>query len=255
MKAKKIPMDKNLEDKLRYLRLTELLNSWDEMIAQAKDKNLSYTAFLKQIIERECSAKKERARLRRVASAKIEEPFVIETYPFERQQKLNRKKILDLFDSMAYLTKKQNLVFVGPTGVGKTGIGTSLLTHAISQGATGRFISFPDLLHQLYQSVADHSEEKTLRRFINYECLLIDEMGYVEVDPHQAGLFFTLMKKRHKKATTIITTQLGFKEWAGFLKNSHLTAALIDRLTENCQVINMNKCASIRENTSPQNSD
>lgn len=244
-------MDKELEDKLRYLRLTETLNTWDEIMAQAKSKSPSYHALLKQVVEKEYAAKKERARLRRITSAKIEEPFVIETYPFERQPQLSRKKILDLFDSMTYLTKRQNLVFVGPTGVGKTGIGTSLLIHAINQGASGRFVTFPSLLHELYQSVADHSEEKVLKRFLNYECLLVDEIGYVEIDPHQAGLFFTLMKKRHKKATTIITTQLGFKEWPGFMKNTQLTVALIDRLTENCQVINMNKCVSIRDTVPP----
>ena len=86
-----------------------------------------------------------------------------------------------------------------------------------------------------------------MKKFLDYDILLVDEIGYIEIDPQQAGLFFTLMKRRHKKTTTIITTQLGFKEWAGFLKNSHLTAALISRLTENSQLINMSKCVDIRE--------
>jgi len=83
----------------------------------------------------------------------------------------------------------------------------------------------------------------------------VDEMGYVDIDPHQAGLFFTLMKKRHKKVTTILTTQLGFTDWTGFLKNPHLTAALIDRMTENSQIINMGKCVSIRETSVPTDSN
>lgn len=244
-------MDKEIEEKLRYLKLTELLNSWDDVMAQAKTKSLSYTAFIKQILERECTSKRERARLQRLQKAKIDELCLIETYPFDRQPGISKKKILDLFDSMNYIQKKQNVIFVGPTGVGKSGLATSLLVHAINRGVSGRFISFPDLLVELYQSSADHSEKKMLRKFMAYECLVIDEMGYVEIDPHQAGLFFTLMKRRHKKTTTIVTTQLGFKDWTGFLKNAHLTSALIDRITENAQLINMGKCVSIRESTPP----
>ena len=121
-----------------------------------------------------------------------------------------------------------------------------MMIHAINMVSTGRFITFPELLTELYQSTADHSEKQVIQKFLSYTCLVIDEIGYIEIDPHQAGLFFTLMKKRHKNGTTIVTTQLGFKEWPSFLKNPHLTAALIDRLTENSQLINMSKCQSIR---------
>ncbi len=71
-------------------------------------------------------------------------------------------------------------------------------------------------------------------------------MGYVEVEPIQVGLFFTLMHKRHNRKSTLITSNLGFQEWTSFLKNDQLTAALIDRLTENSHVINMKKCVSLR---------
>ena len=140
---------------------------------------------------------------------------------------------------------------IGSTGVGKTGLSTSLLIHAINAGATGRFVTFPDLLTELYQSSADHSEKKVLKRFLSYEILLIDEMGYIDIDPHQAGLFFTLMKKRHKKQTTIITTQLGFSDWNSFLKNAHLTSALVGRVTENSHLFNIIKCVTIRETVAP----
>ncbi len=88
--------------------------------------------------------------------------------------------------------------------------------------------------------------KKVLRRYAKYDCLLIDEVGYVEVEPVQAGLFFTLMQKRHKKRTTLITSNLGFADWHSFLKNPHLTAALLDRLTETSYVINMHNCRGIR---------
>jgi DNA replication protein DnaC len=79
---------------------------------------------------------------------------------------------------------------------------------------------------------------------------LIDEVGLVEIDPVQVGLFFTLMHQRHKKKTTLITSNLGFDQWGSFLKNTQLTAALIDRLTENSHVINMKNCVSLRSKLS-----
>ena len=103
----------------------------------------------------------------------------------------------------------------------------------------------------LYQSVADHSEMNVINKFASYDCMLIDEIGYVEVEPVQVGLFFTLMHRRHKKKTTLITSNLGFQQWTSFLKNDHLAAASIDRLTENSHVINMKDCVSLRPKLNP----
>jgi DNA replication protein DnaC len=159
---------------------------------------------------------------------------------------LNKKRILSLYDSFEYMQKSQNIIWVGPTGCGKTGLATGFLIQAIQRGYSGRHILFPELVAELYASVADHSEEKVIKKYLSFDCLLIDEVGYVEVEAVQVGLFFTLMHKRHKKKPTLITSNLGFSEWGSFLKNDHLTAALIDRLTENSHVINMKNCVSLR---------
>jgi len=135
---------------------------------------------------------------------------------------------------------------IGSTGSGKTGLATGFLIEAIQRGHTGRFVTFPDLVAELFRSVADHSEAQVLKRYLAYDCLLIDEIGYVEVEPVQVGLFFTLLHRRHRRKPTLITSNLGFSEWRSFLKNDHLTAALIDRLTENSYVINMKHCLSLR---------
>jgi DNA replication protein DnaC len=239
-------MDKDLESKLNYLRLTELKSTWDQVINQAKRESPSYTGWLKQIIDQECQGKRERARMQRMRRARLEEPFLLETYPFARQSALSKKRVLELFDSQSVIKSKKDVVFIGPTGVGKTGLATALLIDTINKGYGGRFISFPELLSELYRSAADHSEKKVMKRFTDYDCLVVDEVGYIEINPDKAGFFFSLLKKRHKKATTIITTQLGFKEWPGFLKNHQLTSALVDRLVSNAELINMNKCTSLR---------
>lgn len=239
-------MDENVEKILKYLRLWGLLAHWDELIAEARRGRFSHERLLKHILEAEFQNKNDNARLFRRKRARIPEMLEMETFPFTRQPKLNRKKIMSLYDSLDYMIKKRNIVWLGPTGCGKTGLATAFLLHAIDRGYRGYFITFPELVAELYASMADHSEDKMIRKYCSYDCLLIDEVGYVEVEPAQVGLFFTLMQKRHKSKTTLITSNLGFSEWGSFLKNNHLTSALIDRLTETSHVINMKKCRTLR---------
>lgn len=239
-------MNEELTRKLKYLHLPGLLAGWDRIIETAGKENFSHSRLLKLIIEEEYNLKKENSRKLRMCRAQIPEKLVIETFPFDRQSKLDKKKIINLYDNFDYMTKNRNIIWFGPTGAGKTGLATAFLIQAINRGYNGRFIIFSELIEKLYKSVADHSEERLLNAFAAYDCLLIDEIGYVEVEPVQVGLFFTLMSKRHKKKTTMITSNLGFEQWASFLKNDHLTMALIDRLTENSHVINMKNCVSLR---------
>ena len=233
-------------EKLAALELNHLKSTWGDVLKNAKIKQPSYQKLLEEIIDAEYDSKKERMRLARLKRAQIPEIMVLETFPFERQPQLKKRLVTQIYDSMEFITQHEDLVFIGPTGCGKTGLGTSFLVHAINKGYRGCFIDFGRLIHRLQQSKGDMSEEKTLRLFESYDVLLIDELGYTSLERDQAGLFFELMKRRHKKHCTILTTQLGFEEWAIFLNNSHLTAALLDRITVNCAVFNMKTCISIR---------
>lgn len=239
-------MNDELAAKLKYLRLGGLSAHWDDYLKQAAKQRLSHARLLEHIIDEEYRLRRENARRLRLNRARIPEAFVIETYPFARQPKLNRKLVLALYDSLEYMREPRNIIWLGPTGCGKTGLATSFLTHAIDQGYTGRHVLFAELIDELYRSVADHTEQKVLKRYLSCDCLLIDEIGYVQVEPVQVGLFFTLMQRRHRTKPTLLTSNLGFDDWGGFLKNDHLTAALIDRLTESSHVINMKGCVSLR---------
>jgi DNA replication protein DnaC len=239
-------MDEDLVKTLKYLRLGGLLAHWDDYLALAQRQRFSPVRLLRHVLEEELKLKHNNARQLRLKRAAIPEELDLATFPFDRQPKLDRKKILSLYDGFDYMTHSRNIVWMGPTGCGKTGMATGFLIQAINRGHTGRFVSFPILVQELFAAVADHSEEKVLKRYLAYDCLLIDELGYVEVEPVQVGLFFTLLQQRHRRKPTLITSNLGFGEWRTFLKNDHLTAALIDRLTENSHVINMKGCASLR---------
>lgn len=243
--------DEELLKKIKYLRLNGLADNLANYLKIAQKGNFSHFGLLQYIIEEEYKLKQENSRRMRMSRAKIPEQYVMETFPFAQQAKLNKKKLLNLYDTFDMLENARNIIWMGPTGVGKTGLATAFLIQAISRGHNGRFISFPELIERLYQSIGDHSESKVIKTFAAYDFLLIDELGYVEVEPSQVGLFFNLMQKRHKKKATLITSNLGFSQWTSFLKNPQLTAALIDRLTENSHIINMKECVSLRPKLSP----
>lgn len=243
-------LDEDLIEMLTYLRLGRLRTAWNEILTTARDGKYSLERFVRYLLEEECRARRENSRLQRRQRANVPEMLEIDTYPFVRQPKLDRQKIMSYYDSFDYMTKQRNMVWLGPTGCGKTGLATAFLLNAIDRGYRGYFVTFPQLLQELFQALADRSEQQVLKRYLSYDCLVIDEVGYVEVEPVQVGQFFTLMHQRHKKSTTFITTNLGFSEWGTFLHNAHLTSALIDRLTENCYTVNMKECVSLRDKLS-----
>ena len=142
-------MNKELIETLKYLRLGGLLVHWDDYLKLAAEGRFSQARLLTHVLEEECRIKRENARQLRLKRARIPDPLVIETFPFERQPKLNKKKIMALYDSLGYMNQSQNLLWLGATGCGKTGLATSFLIHAIDQGHSGRYVLFADLIAEL----------------------------------------------------------------------------------------------------------
>ena len=136
-------LDEELVAMLKYLRLGRLLSHWDETLAEARKGRYSAERLLKYVLEEEYRAKRENARLLRRQRANIPEMLEMETFPFPRQPKLDRKKIMSYYDSFDYMTKQRNMVWLGPTGCGKTGLATAFLLQAIDRGYRGYFVTFP----------------------------------------------------------------------------------------------------------------
>ena len=145
-------MNEALKEKLKYLRLTGLLAHWDLHLEKAQNANFSHVRWLEYLIDEEVLFKKENARKRRMSRAKIPKKLVMETFPFNQQPNLSRKKLLNLYDAFDYLSKNQNIIWIGPTGTGKSGLATAFLIQAINQGYNGRFILFSELIEQYYTS-------------------------------------------------------------------------------------------------------
>src|SRR5271167_4030005 len=165
-------MDEELKALLKHLRLGGLLAHWDELLAEARRGRFSHERLLKHVLQAEYLVKRENARLLRRKRAQIPEMLEIETFPFARQPKLDRKMIMSLYDRFEYMTKQRNIVWLGPTGCGKSGLATGFLLQALDRGYRGCFVSFPELLAELYASLADRSEAKVLRQYARYDCLV-----------------------------------------------------------------------------------
>ena len=153
-------MNKELIETLKYLRLGGLLAHWDDYLKLAADKRFSHARLLTHVLEEEYRSNARMPANSGSNAPACPNPLVIETFPFERQPKLNKKKIMALYDSLDFMHQSQNMLWLGGTGCGKTGLATSFLIHAIDQGYSGRYVLFADLIDELYRSVADHSEDQ-----------------------------------------------------------------------------------------------
>jgi len=241
-----VKMETNIKDQCRYLSLGYLNDNWESEVKSTEKKDWTPVNFLKHIIKKEYEHKKERSRISRSKSSKAPIEYTIETYPFLKQPQLNKARLLSNYESLNYIHDNRNLILIGPTGAGKTGLATSFLLNAVNAGHRGLFVLFSDLINELWSSQADNKTQAVLNKYASYKCLLIDELGYLDIDTARVGLFFSLMQKRYKKTCTIVTTNLGFKEWEGYFGHKQLASALVDRLIDNGHVINLKKCVSLR---------
>ena len=138
------------------------------------------------------------------------------------------------------------MVFIGQTGVGKTGLACGLLLKTLQNGYRGLFIRAQDLFDEMYASIADRSSRKLIRRLARLDVLLIDEVGYLNLRPEQTNIFFKLMEERYRRKATLITTNFEYDQWPVLLGHKDLTEALLSRLRHQCQTIRING-PSLRE--------
>jgi len=228
-----------LDQLLKNLHLKRILEIYDEQIGAAEKEDLSYSEFLTRLLRAQWHNRQETALAWRIKRANLPENWSLATFPFARQPGVSRKQIHTLAE-LDFVAKAENIVLIGKTAVGKTGLATGLLLKALENGYRCQFIPAQDLFDELYASIADRSSRKLLNRLVRLDVLLIDELGYVNVKAEQANIFFKLMEERYHRHSTIITTNLGYDEWRNFLGNPAMVDALLSRVRHYCHTIHIN---------------
>lgn len=187
------------------------------------------------------NARQEGALEWRIRRANLPERWSLETFPFARQPGVTRKQIRS-FAELELVSRADNIVFIGPTGGGKTGLASGILLKALGNGYRCQFIRAQDLFDEMYASLADRSTRQLLKRLARLDVLQIDEFRYLNLHlkPEQSNIFFKLMGERYHRHSTILATNLEYEEWHNFLGNRPMVEALLSRLRHYCHTVRIN---------------
>lgn len=229
-------MDDELNQLLAELKLHKVREIVTAEIERAAKEKPSWARFLARLLREEHAHRRERSLAYRIEQAHLPERWSLATFPFNRQPGVDPTAVRTLAE-LEFVGRAQNVVFIGPTGVGKSGIASAILLRALENGHRGLFIRAQDLFDEMYASLADRSTRVLLDRLRRVDVLLIDEMGYLNLKPEQCNIFFKLMEERYGKKLTLITTNLEYEEWYGFLGQKQMVSALLDRLRHRCTTI------------------
>lgn len=201
----------------------------------AKDE-ISVLDALVHLTEKEIIYKNEMASKVQISVAGF--PFVkrMDEYDYDFQPAVNKAQIKDLC-SLRFIEKKENILFYGTPGVGKTHLATSIAVEAASKRYLTYFITCHDLIQNLRKAYNENRLEARLKHYSKYRVLIIDEIGYLPVDKLGANLFFQLITKRYERNSTIITTNQPFSKWGDVFSDMTLANAILDRLLHHSHVI------------------
>ena len=238
-------MTEELEQLLKNLHLKKICEIGDDEIRRAEQEQITYHEFLLRLVRPQWHAKQEQALEWRIKRACLPELWTLESFPYKKQPGVNRREICTLAE-LDFIPRAENIVLIGPTGVGKTGLASGLLLKALQNGFRGQFIRAQDLFDDMYASLADRSSRKLLNRLAKLDLLVIDEMGYLNLKPEQTNIFFKLMEERYNRRATLITTNLDYDEWHHFLGQRPMVEALLSRLRHHCHTLKIDG-PSLRE--------
>lgn len=231
-------MKEQLNQILDSLHLRGMAACLEEVLAQAEHQGTAIEEVLLQLLQAEHSDKQERCLANRIKSAKLPWDWTLETFPFKQQPGINKTQIMGLA-KLTFIERSENLIFIGKPGTGKSGIAMGLLRRALLNGCRGKFYNAQDMLNELYASLADRTTSRLLKVLSNYDVLVIDELGYLNLTSEQINIFFKLIDMRYRKKSTIITTNLDFDAWYDVFKNKELVDAMLDRFKHYCTTIHI----------------
>ena len=229
--------EKEMKNNLNYLGLTRLCDEYPSFLETAVKKKIPISDFFEQIISTEVENKQNRSVSRKIKMAHFPARKTIETFDWTFPKEINEDLVRFLFH-LDFVEKKGNVVFLGPTGVGKTHLMIALGIHACKKGYTVLFDTAADIINRLSAAQSAGRITSALKAFRRPDILCVDEIGYLPIDQMEANLFFQIISERYEKGSLILTSNIGFKGWVKVFNNDvALTSAILDRVLHHCNVI------------------
>lgn len=227
-----------LHENLKTLKMERMAEIIDSYLEVAAKKNLSTIQILDHLINGEVEAKIQRVIKTRARFAKLPYQKTLEEFDFSFQPSIDKKTINNLA-SMKFVYNTENVVFLGPPGVGKTHLAVALGIIAVKNGLTVYFTTAADLMDDLKEHAKQGQLKHKLSKLSRNKVLIIDEIGYLQMTQDDANLLFQLVSKRYEKGSIILTSNKPFRDWGRIFNDETVAAAILDRLLHHCTVVNI----------------
>ncbi|MDE3840247.1 transposase [Bacillus methanolicus] len=221
---------------LDYLKLKQMSLHLNEVLDFNVNHQLSLVDTLVKLTNYEIDVREQNMIQSMVKVAAFPHLKEIKDFDFSFQPSINQKQILD-FLTLRFIEANENIVFLGPSGVGKTHLATSIGIEAAKKRTSTYFIKCHDLIQNLKKARLENRLESRLKHYTKYKLLIIDEIGYLPIDAEDAKLFFQLIDMRYEKRSTILTTNVNFKAWDEIFQEPKLANAILDRILHHATVV------------------
>ena len=222
-------LNETLKKSATDLKLYGLLVHWDELTEQDEQ-------WAVRLIEWEEVERKHRGLARRMTGARLEKFKPLVDFDWDWPKHIDKSAISDLM-SLLFIEDANNIVFVGPNGVGKSTIAKNVVYQAVLQGHTALFINASEMLSDLTSQDGDNALRRRLKFYSQPQILAIDEVGYLSYSDRHADLLFEVISRRYEKKSTIVTTNRPFGEWGEVFPNASCVVSLVDRLVHHAEII------------------
>lgn len=224
---------------LKELKLNNICETLSEYLDEKNEEELSTLEILKELTDKELINKRNKAASMNIKMANFPFQKGINDFNFDFQESINKKQILDLC-TLRFIDNKQNILFIGNPGVGKTHLACAIGIEASKVRYSTYFINCHDLISNLKKAHYENRLTEKLKHYAKYKILIIDEIGYLPVDREGANMLFQLVAKRYEKNSTIITTNQMFSKWGEIFSDNTIATAILDRLVHHSQIIHIN---------------